>query len=267
MLVDLGFDFTRGRLDISHHPFCAGNRDDIRITNVFSENDVISGIYATLHECGHAFYESNLPRKFPGMPCDYPCSVGIHESQSLLFEMFIGKANGFIKYLADILYCHGIKVNEEEIKEHVLKLKPHESRIKTDELHYLQHIYLRYLMEREIFDRNLNIKDLPDYWGELSTKLFGFNHGKIYSRGCMEDIHWSAGFFGYFPCYMLGYIYAAQLFSVLKMHNFKSINSWLKKNIWSVGTKMNSIDLIESITSSPVSTEYAKQSIIERYIK
>lgn len=267
VLKDLGFDFTRGRLDISHHPFCAGNRDDIRITNAFSNNDIISGIYATLHECGHAFYESHLPRKFPGMPCDYPCSVGIHESQSLLFEMFIGKTNYFIKYLTDTLSYYGIKTNEEVIKKHVLKLKPLEMRIKTDELHYLQHIYLRYLVERDIFDKNLNMKEIPDYWNELSTKLLGFNPERFYNRGCMEDIHWSAGFFGYFPCYMLGYVYAAQLFNSLKTHSLKNITSWLNENIWSVGRRMNSIELIESRTNSSISTEYAKLSIIDRYIK
>ncbi|EKT57101.1 carboxypeptidase M32 [Providencia burhodogranariea] len=265
LLNDLGFDFTRGRLDVSHHPFCAGNRDDIRITNVFLKNDILAGIYATLHECGHALYESHLPKKFTGMPCDRSCSIGIHESQSLLYEMFLGKSDTFIEYLVSILGSHNVNVTQDVIREHILKLKPFESRINTDELHYLQHIYLRYLVEVEVFDHNLDIKDLPDFWNELSTRLLGFNPQWEHSKGCMEDIHWSAGFFGYFPCYMLGYIYAAQLFSILKIYNFKEINIWLNKNIWSVGQRLTPTKLIESTTGSPVSTNYAKQAFIERY--
>ncbi|NRN27945.1 carboxypeptidase M32 [Photorhabdus heterorhabditis] len=265
MLSELGFDFSRGRLDVSAHPFCGGTRDDIRITNRYSDSNFMGGIYASLHEFGHSLYERNLPNEFLGMPVSYPCSIGIHESQSLFFEMCYGYSDSFINYLSKKTVKYGLNISASSIRKHLLQLKPNETRINTDEIHYLQHIYLRYLIEKDLINKNITVNDIPELWDELSVKLLGISSGKDHKNGCMQDIHWAAGFFGYFPCYMLGYIYASQIYKKIDDLNYEDTISWLKNNIWLKGAFFSPVDIIESSTEEKISTLYARDMIIAKY--
>ena len=215
ILKQLGFDFEAGRLDETVHPFATGiNRGDVRVTTRYDENDFRGAIFGTIHECGHAIYEQNISSHLTGTLLDDGTSMGIHESQSLFFENFIGRNKSFWKkqypLLKEFAPEQFEQVSLDDFYRGINESKPSLIRIDADELTYPLHIMVRYEIEKALFDGELEVKDLPEVWNEKYKEYLGIVPNND-AEGVLQDVHWSDGSFGYFPSYALGYMYAAQI--------------------------------------------------------
>ena len=212
----VGLDPDHGRIDAAAHPFtAAGSPGDVRITTRFDAGNVRFAVMGTLHESGHALYESNLPREWVFTPAGAPRGATAHESQSLLFEMFAGRSREFLAWLAPQMHAAfgGAATAWSASNLHNLyrRVDPGFIRVEADEISYPLHIILRYRIERALLSGDLAVADLPGAWADLSEGFFGRRPANN-AEGCLQDIHWAAGLFGYFPNYSLGQCLAAQLF-------------------------------------------------------
>jgi carboxypeptidase Taq len=266
-IQDLGFDFTRGRQDLSSHPFSnAISVHDVRITTRIQENDLQYMLYSTIHETGHALYELGLNDTLLGTPFSEPCSLTIHESQSRFWENNIGRSLPFCKFLARKLeeylpkYFHN--VNPYELFEVLNFVKPSLIRTESDEATYHLHIALRFELEKALINQEISVQDLPALWNEKVSNYLGITPPND-SFGVLQDVHWSAGLFGYFPTYSLGSFYAAQIYLHLQSlfpdfdeqtekGNFGFIHQWLKENIYSKGRLYFSHEILEQATGKPL---------------
>lgn len=215
VLKQLGYDFQAGRLDETVHPFATGiNRGDVRVTTRYDENDFRGAIFGTIHECGHAIYEQNIAEELTGTLLDSGTSMGIHESQSLFFENFIGRNHSFWKNKFSLLKEYAPEqftdVTLDEFYRGINESKPSFIRIEADELTYPLHIMIRYELEKALFNGELEVKDLPEVWNEKYKDYLGIVPEND-AMGVLQDVHWADGSFGYFPSYALGYMYAAQI--------------------------------------------------------
>ena len=276
----IGFDFSRGRLDVSQHPFCGGAYQDIRITTRYNENDPFSSLEGIMHETGHAMYELNLPEQWKYQPAGQSRGMAMHESQSLLIEMQITRSKSFKKFLSNILknkfgldnkcwdvdniYKIGTRVNKSFI------------RVESDEVTYPLHIILRFNLEQKIFNEDIKIRDIPELWNQEYKKLFD-KEVDIDSNGCLQDVHWYAGLFGYFPTYSLGALTAAQLASQLRLDvlnlddqvengDFKELLQWLKVNVHSKASLYSSNEILQQVTNSNLNAKYFEDYIKNRYL-
>lgn len=260
-----GFDFERGRVDVSSHPFCGGNSQDIRITSRYNKENFMSGIGAIIHETGHALYEKGLPRKRLYQESGNALGMATHESQSLLLERYIGSSREFIHFL---LNTAKNKFNTfhsntpEQLYKFINKVQPSLIRIYADEVTYPVHIILRYKLEKAMIEGQLALDDLQDAWNENMINLLGIK-ASTYTEGCLQDIHWNCGAFGYFPHYVLGSIIASQYFAVIssqfsnmsnmiKNGDFLKITEWLRNNIHNYGSQYNTIDLLKRVTGNEI---------------
>ena len=212
------YDFGRGRLDVTVHPFSSGSGDDARITTRTDENDPFNCIYSTIHEAGHAVYEQSIDRKFAFQPVGRAASFGVHESQSRIFENQLGRGRAFCGWiyrrLRENFGDFGIG-GEDEFYSAANRVESGYIRTEADEVHYNLHILLRYDLERDIVRGKLDVPDLEEAWNARFESDFGRAVDKP-SNGFLQDVHWSAGEFGYFPTYSLGNIYAGCLFEAMK---------------------------------------------------
>lgn len=214
ILAQLGYDFDAGRLDESVHPFMIGlNHGDNRITTKYDEADFRSAIFGTIHECGHAMYEQNIDAKLDGLPLAQGTSMGIHESQSLFYENFVGRNEKFWEHNYERLQKYSPaqfgEVALADFLRAINMVEPSLIRIEADELTYALHIMIRYEIERDLFNGDLQAKDLPQVWNAKYEEYLGIRP-ETDAQGVLQDMHWSGGMFGYFPSYALGLIYAAQ---------------------------------------------------------
>lgn len=276
----LGFDFNGGRLDISAHPFCGGVPEDVRITTRYDENELLSALFGVIHETGHARYEQNLPRNWPGQPIALARSTAIHESQSLFFEMQLGRSQGFLKQLIPAVKRHfgdQAAFDEANFMAWNQQVKPGFIRVDADEVSYPAHVILRYEIERALINGDIDVDDIPALWNEKMQAWLGLSTDGNYRDGCMQDIHWTDGGFGYFPSYTLGAMYAAQLFSAasrslpdLNAHiaegDFTALFDWLRQNIWQHGSRYTTAQLITQATGEPLSSRYFREHLESRYL-
>ena len=214
----LGFDFAAGRLDESTHPFCGGTPDDIRITTRYREDEVVTALMGVLHETGHALYEAGLPAGRRDQPVGQARGIAVHESQSLLIEMQACRSPAFMGYLAgELSRTFGTDAAFEPSNLFRLYTRVERGliRVDADELTYPLHVILRHRLERQLIDGDLDVADLPAAWNEGMERLLGVRPPDD-ARGCLQDIHWPVGGFGYFPCYTLGGMLAAQLFAAAR---------------------------------------------------
>ena len=213
-----GFNFEIGRIDISEHPFSTGSGNDVRITTRLLEDDPFNCFYSTIHEAGHAVYEQNIDKNLILTPNGHGTSMSIHESQSRLFENQLGRSEEFVSWLfkkmSEDFYPFSVK-NERDLYVLINNVDKNFIRTEADELQYNLHIIMRYDLEKQIINENLNINQIEGAWNETFLKYFGFNVN-LPSKGFLQDIHWSAGLFGYFPTYALGNIYAGCIFEKMK---------------------------------------------------
>lgn len=275
----LGFDFEAGRLDVSAHPFCGGVPSDVRITTRFDEGDFLPALMSVIHETGHARYEQNLPSRFHGRPIGLARSMGMHESQSLSFEMQLARSDAFLSLLQPMVSNHfgrrpGLEL--EALARRVRRVAPGRIRVDADELCYPAHVMLRYQIERALIEGELEVDDIPAAWDERMLRYLGVDTRGDYRNGCMQDIHWTDGGFGYFPTYTLGAIYAAQLFAAARQAlpglderiadgELGVLFGWLDANVWSHGSRYSTDELLRRATGAPVSTQAYRAHLERRY--
>ena len=276
----IGFDFSRGRLDTSQHPFCGGAYQDIRITTRYNENDPFSSLEGIMHETGHAMYELNLPKKWKYQPAGQSRGMAMHESQSLLIEMQITRSVAFKKFLSGILKNNFNFTDQCWDFENIYKLgtrvKKSFIRVESDEVTYPLHVMLRFNLEQKIFNDEIKIKDIPELWNEEFKRLFNKTVDTD-SNGCLQDVHWYAGLFGYFPTYSLGALTAAQLASQLRIDitnldtqiekgDFKELLQWLKTNVHSKASLYSTNNILQQVTNSNLNAKYFEDYIKNRYL-
>jgi len=279
-MARLGFDFNGGRLDVSAHPFCGGVPDDVRITTRYDENELLSALLGVVHETGHARYEQNLPRTWPGQPVALARSTAIHESQSLFFEMQLGRSAAFLKQLLpSVVQRFGDQpaFSESNFIAWNQRVKPGYIRVDADEVSYPAHVVLRYEIERALINGDIEVEDIPALWNEKMQSWLGLSTEGNYRDGCMQDIHWTDGGFGYFPSYTLGAMYAAQLFhaartalpdldAAIAQGDFAALFDWLRQNIWQHGSRFTTSQLIENATGEALNSRYFRQHLTARYL-
>ncbi|GGB86600.1 carboxypeptidase M32 [Marinobacterium zhoushanense] len=277
----LGFDFGRGRLDISSHPFSTGVRGDHRITTRYKEHDFIEALMGTVHETGHASYEAGLPEAWSGQPVGDARSMSIHESQSLLFEKQLLLSKPFVKFLTPLIHQHfpSLKdVDSDQFWQAMARVNRGFIRVEADEVTYPMHIVLRYEIESALINGEMEAEDIPDAWAEKMKAYLGLNTNGNYKDGCLQDIHWPSGAFGYFPSYTLGALNAAQLFAALRRDipaldgllregNVTPLRQWLGEKIWSKGSFLSSQELISQATGEPTNPEHFIRHIRSRYLE
>ena len=278
----LQFDFNHGRLDISTHPFCGGVSEDVRLTTRYKDNDFVEALMGTIHETGHARYEQNRPDN-RSLPVGRHRSMGIHESQSLFFEMQLGRSSGFLKHLQPLIIkhlCNGESkpfADLNNLEQVYTQVRPGKIRVEADEITYPAHVILRYEIERELIEGSIEVDDIPELWNQKMQDSLGIHLGNDYANGCMQDIHWPMAAFGYFPSYTLGAMYAAQLFAALKQQlpdieaqisrgELTPVFDWLKTNIWSQASRYSTDELITRATGEALNGQYLKNHLKQRYL-
>ena len=276
----LGFDFDGGRLDESAHPFSGGVPEDTRLTTRYREDDLMQSLMGTIHETGHARYEQNLPRDWLGQPVANARSMGIHESQSLSFEMQLGRSRAFAGLLAPRLRAHfGDQAAFEPDNLHRLmtRVKPGFIRVDADELTYPAHVILRYGIEKQLIAGSVAADDIPALWDEGMQSLLGVDTRGNYTNGCLQDVHWSGGAFGYFPCYTLGAMFAAQWFAAIRAKtpdldahiargDFAPAFGWLRENIWTQASRWPTAELATRATGEPLNPQHFRRHLERRYL-
>ena len=275
----LGFDFNHGRLDVSVHPFCGGVSEDVRLTTRYDEQDVAQALMGVIHETGHARYEQGLPAQWRSLPVGQARSMGIHESQSLFFEMQLARHPAFITQLAPMLvqqFGDQAAFSPDNLAKLYTRVKPGLIRVDADELTYPAHVMLRYEIERDLIEGQLQAKDLPERWDQLMQQYLGISTQGNYKDGCMQDIHWTDGSFGYFPSYTLGAMYAAQQaqamqtelgsFDTLISQNLPRVFDWLQHNIWQHASLLDTDQLISQACGQPLTANAFKLHLEQRYL-
>ncbi|GEO09136.1 carboxypeptidase M32 [Segetibacter aerophilus] len=277
----LGFDFERGRQDISEHPFTTNfSSQDVRITTRIDEHDFANMTWSTIHEVGHALYEQGLPPEQYGLPLGEYASLGIHESQSRLWENCVGRGNAFWSYYLPQLkqfFPEQFKdVSKDQFLKAINKVQPSLVRAEADELTYHFHVMVRYELEKRLIEGSLQVKEIPLYWNDQYKALLGVDVPDDKS-GCLQDVHWSHGSFGYFATYSLGSFYAAQLWQhanktipgleteISQQGKTKSLLLWLRNNVHKHGRFYNSNELCAAVTGheldSKVFVSYLKEKL------
>lgn len=274
----LQFDFEHGRLDESVHPFCGGVPSDVRITTRYDESEFVQSLMGIVHETGHARYEQGLPKNLAGTPAGEARSMGIHESQSLFFEMQVGRSDAFIKHLANLAgqQFSGDEFAPENFKKIYTRVKKDFIRVDADELTYPAHVILRYEIERDLINGKIKHTDVPELWDAKMQEYLGLSTQGNFTNGCMQDIHWTDGAFGYFPSYTLGAMYAAQFMSAMKQTvnvesaiqsgDLSPIFNWLSENIWSKGSLLTTDELVKQATGDVLNAQFFQEHLRSRYL-
>lgn len=277
----LGFDFEAGRIDESTHPFSTGDFGDHRITSRYRDNDFIDALKATAHETGHAAYEGGLPERWKHLPLGQARNMSIHESQSLFFEKKIFLSKPFLNYFTGDIHSHlddSRSYDCAQIWLNSIKVSPSFIRVEADEVCYPLHVILRYEIESALINGTMEAEDLPEAWDEKMQNYLGLSTAGNYKDGCLQDIHWTDGSFGYFPAYTLGALNAAQLFAAFRKEqknwqellahgDVTPIRSWLREQIWSRARLLDSQELIEAATGEPTNPRYFLEYVRERYLE
>ncbi|NLJ47369.1 MAG: carboxypeptidase M32 [Treponema sp.] len=277
----LGYDLRRGRLDVTAHPFTTTvGRADVRITTRYDEGYFLSSLFSTIHETGHALYEQgvNPPPEYAGTCLADGASMGIHESQSRMWENVVGRSRSFwsreYPALRAVLGEVLSGVSLDEFLRGINKVEPSLIRTEADEVTYGLHIILRFEMEADLLSGRLEVKDVPAAWNAKTKDLLGIEPPSD-SKGCLQDVHWSAGLFGYFPSYSLGNLYAAQfvqalrrdldLDSCLKAGDYASVLGWLRKKIHASGAALLPKELCEGVTGKPLDAGHFVDYLNRKY--
>jgi carboxypeptidase Taq len=262
----VGFDFDAGRLDTSAHPFCCTvGPGDVRITTRFSEQDYLDAFFSTMHETGHALYEQGLEREYAGTPMGEAVSLGVHESQSRLWENLVARSRPFWRHfgpLARSVFRDALSgVNPDDFHRAINHVAPSLIRVQADEVTYNLHIIIRFELEQALLSGDLKAADVPGAWNEAYRRRLGVTPQRD-AEGCLQDVHWSAGLYGYFPTYTLGNIFAAQLFDRAKADigdledrfargDFAGLLGWLRERVHRHGQRYPAAKLVETATGSP----------------
>ncbi len=280
LMGQLGFDFEAGRLDVSTHPFCGGVPEDVRITTRFREDDFLGSLMGTIHETGHARYEQNLPRELLGQPVAQARSMALHESQSLSFEMQLGSHPGFVARLAPLLaeaFGDQPAFAPANLQRLLTRVTPGYIRVDADEVTYPAHIVLRYEIERALIEGEIEAEDIPALWDAKMQELLGIDTRGNFKDGPMQDVHWPAGLFGYFPCYTLGAMYAAQWFAAMRRElpgldagiaagELAPVFDWLRERIWTPASRWPTDELATRASGEVLNPAHFRAHLEARYL-
>ncbi len=281
MMAVLGFDFDHGRLDVSQHPFCGGTPDDVRITTRYDEDAFMKSLMGVLHETGHALYERGLPAAWRTQPVGRARGMGLHESQSLLMEMQACRSREFLSFAAPIIAETFGAVGQpgweaETLYAQNVRVAPDFIRVDADEVTYPAHVILRYRLEKALIGGEMQVADLPAAWTEGMDDLLGIRPPDD-RRGCLQDIHWYDGAFGYFPTYTLGAMTAAQLFDAAVLAvpevrasigegDFRPLLGWLRANVHAHASRYATDALLTAATGRPLDPAVFKAHLRQRYL-
>jgi carboxypeptidase Taq len=280
LVGQLGYDLEAGRQDRSEHPFSISfGADDVRITTRIDEQDFSNMTWSTIHEVGHALYEQGLPRSAYGLPGGEACSYSIHESQSRLWENNVGRSRAFCHHFFPHIqkYFPGQlqSVNEEQFFKAINKVYPSLVRTEADEITYHFHVYIRYMLEKKLLEGNLATADIPEFWNAHYQKLLGVTVPDD-RQGCLQDVHWSHGSFGYFPTYSLGSLYAAQFYAVackalpkleaqIQAGQVQGLLQWLRRNVHEKGRLQTSEELCTALSGEGLNTAHFMRYVLDKY--
>jgi carboxypeptidase Taq len=285
MMQAVGFDPTHGRLDVSHHPFCGGVPSDVRITTRYDERDFTSALMGVLHETGHAKYEQGLPAEWMMQPVGMARGMAMHEGQSLCSEMQVSRSRPFLEFLVP----HVVRAFPEAVARHpeafsvdnlyrfFTRVARSKIRVDSDEVTYPCHILVRYGIERALIDGSLPVAQIPDAWDAGMRELLAISTGDDHRDGCMQDVHWPSGAFGYFPTYTLGAMTAAQLFQAAKRMlpdleaqiargEFAGLNEFLRARIWSQASLHDGDELLRRATGEALNARHFEAHLRARYL-
>ncbi|MEF7616458.1 carboxypeptidase M32 [Aquincola sp. MAHUQ-54] len=275
----LGFDFEAGRLDVSAHPFSGGVPEDVRLTTRYGADDFLTSLMGTIHETGHGRYEQNLPRALLGQPAGFARSMAIHESQSLSFEMQLGRHRGFVERLAPLVAAHlgpQPAFEPENLWRLLTRVRPGRIRVDADEVTYPAHVILRYEIERPLIEGDIEAEDIPALWNAKMQELLGVDTRGDYTDGPLQDVHWPEALFGYFPCYSLGAMYAAQWFATMRRSlpgmdasigrgELAPVFGWLDTHIWQQGSRWPTDELARRASGEVLNPAHFKAHLEARY--
>ncbi|WP_395704244.1 carboxypeptidase M32 [Aquabacterium sp.] len=276
----LGFDFDAGRLDVSSHPFSGGAPEDVRLTTRYREDEFLVSLMGTIHETGHGRYEQGRPRELLGQPVSLARSMAIHESQSLSFEMQLGRHPGFARLLAPLVrQAFGEQPAFEAGNLHrlVTRVKPGFIRVDADEVTYPAHVILRYEIERPLIEGDIEPEDIPALWDAKMMELLGVDTRGNYRNGPLQDVHWPESLFGYFPCYSLGAMYAAQWFAAMRRAlpdldariaagDLAPVFDWLRQHIWLPASRYTTDELAIRASGEALNPAHFKAHLEARYL-
>jgi carboxypeptidase Taq len=278
----VGFDFDRGRLDTSVHPFCTSlGPADCRITTRYTSRDFASGFFTVLHEVGHALYEQGIDPEHYGTPMGEPASLGMHESQSRLWENFVGRGRAFWQHffprVRGVFHeaLHDVKL--DAFADALRRVERSLIRVEADEVTYNLHVLVRFEIEQALLSGDLPTRDLPDAWSAGYTECLGIAPSND-REGCLQDGHWAEGLIGYFPTYTLGNVYAAQLFTAagealgnldeqFARGDFGGLLSWLRERVHRHGQRFTAAVLVQRATGTAPNSRALVDSLRARYVE
>ena len=275
----LGFDYERGRIDVSLHPFCTGTGSDVRMTTRFKEDEPLDSLFSAIHETGHGLYEQGMRADQLGTALGIHAGMAVHESQSRLWENQVARSRGFWRRFEpsfrEKFPAQTAGISSEELYLAINAVAPTLIRVDADEVTYNLHIILRFELEKKLFTGELAVTDLPTAWRASAESLLGLTPPTD-REGVLQDIHWSDGAFGYFPSYCLGNMMAAQLwYRILALRpkieeefaqgDFTWLLKWLRENIHSQGRRYDLLELTKRVTGEELSPRHLMRYLKERY--
>ncbi|MCC6415976.1 MAG: carboxypeptidase M32 [Opitutaceae bacterium] len=276
----LGFNYRRGRIDVSLHPFCSGNGADIRMTTRFNADEPLDSLFSAIHETGHGLYEQGLPLAQHATALGRAAGMGVHESQSRLWENQVGRSRAFWRFFEPRFRAQFAAqtqdVSSDELYLAVNAVEPTLIRVDADEVTYNLHIILRFEIEQRLFAGTLAVRDLPAAWNAAARELLGLTPDSD-RAGVLQDVHWSDGAFGYFPSYCLGNMLAAQLWYAVKAQrpaleeefargDFSGLLHWLHENVHALGKRYDALELSRRVTGGELSPQALLRYLRERYL-
>ena len=280
LMAAIGFDFHHGRLDTSLHPFCGGTPDDVRITTRYNEDQFADALMGVVHETGHAMYERGLPKEWRRQPVGQARGMALHESQSLIVEMQAARSPAFCRFLSPILnevYPGNEAAFEPgNLARFYTRVEPGFIRVSADEVTYPAHVIQRYRLEQALISGDLKLKDLPGAWNAGMKELLGLTVTND-REGCLQDIHWFDGAFGYFPCYSLGAMTAAQFFdaalrdvpdipAAIERGDFSPLIGWLRQHVHKRGSSLTTPEIVKAATGRPLDAGIFRRHLERRYL-
>ena len=279
VLDTLGYDWDRGRLDTAPHPFSSGTQFDARVTTRFNPDDPLGALTSTIHEFGHASYTQGLPDEHYGTPLGESRDLTVHESQSRLWENHVGRSQPFWERFLPVMQERFPQLDDatpRDVYEAANTVKEDNLiRVDADELTYHMHIVVRFEIERELISGDLNVEDIPEVWNDKYEEYLGIRPDTD-AEGCLQDIHWSHGSFGYFPTYSLGSVLAAQLYAAaeddigdieaqIRAGEFDDLHQWLTEHVHRHGSRYTTDDLVREATGESFTPDYFVDYVTEKY--
>ncbi|GAB5558636.1 MAG: carboxypeptidase M32 [Synoicihabitans sp.] len=275
----LGFDYDRGRIDVSPHPFCEGSGADVRMTTRFHEDEPLDSLFSSIHETGHGLYEQGLPMEHHHTALGQHAGMAMHESQSRMWENQVGRSRAFWTYFEprfrELFGAQLGDVSSDKLYREINAVRPTLIRVDSDEVHYNLHIILRFEIEKALFAGELSVEDLPQVWNDQSEAMLGIRPQHD-GEGVLQDVHWSGGAFGYFPSYCLGNMIAAQNWVAVRQQmpdlesdfaegRFGRLLEWLQTQIHSQGSRTSALERVKTVTGESLSPQPLLAYLNERY--